>query len=77
MNNNHYGGFGYSVSGILTYDGVHPTTLGNNLLADSIAEGIYQSLSVPEPTSFALLALGSLVLLCRRQSTQLLRHIRP
>ena len=29
----------YAGSGILTYDGVHPTTLGNNLLADLDFEG--------------------------------------
>ena len=31
--------------GLLTYDGVHPTTLGTQLLADQLAEGILGSLS--------------------------------
>ena len=56
----------YHSSGILTYDGIHPTDLGNNLLADQISEGIYQSL-VPEPTSLSLLAIGCLAMLhCQR-----------
>ena len=57
----------YQTSGILTYDGIHPTDLGNNLLADQISEGIYQSL-VPEPTSVSLLLLGCLSLLYRQQN---------
>jgi lysophospholipase L1-like esterase len=56
----------YQTSGILTYDGIHPTDLGNNLLADQISEGLYQAL-VPEPTSLSLLAMGCLALLCRRR----------
>jgi lysophospholipase L1-like esterase len=77
MNNNQYviqrSGSGYQSSGILTYDGVHPTTLGNSLLSDMISEGIYQSLSVPEPTSLSLLIMGSLVLLRRRRLTPVAR----
>ena len=30
-------------SGVLTYDGVHPTQKGNELLADMIAKGIYDA----------------------------------
>ena len=56
----------YQTSGILTYDGIHPTDLGNNLLSDQISEGIYQSL-VPEPTCLSLLAIGCLPLLRRRK----------
>jgi lysophospholipase L1-like esterase len=56
----------YLSSGILTYDGIHPTDLGNNLLADQISEGIYQAF-VPEPTSWSLLAMGCLPLLRRRK----------
>jgi hypothetical protein len=41
----------------LTYDGVHPTTLGNNLLADQIADGIYKAL-VPEPNVLGLLVIA-------------------
>jgi len=33
--------------GILTYDGVHPTDLGNDLLADHISLGIYNALANP------------------------------
>jgi lysophospholipase L1-like esterase len=70
MNNNPLingrGGPSYLGSGILTYDGIHPSDLGNNLLADQIAEGIYQAL-VPEPASVSLLAVGCLALLCRRR----------
>lgn len=39
---------GFSIvqsSGILTYDGVHPTALGNDMLADHLAAGIFRSLS--------------------------------
>jgi hypothetical protein len=50
--------FGYLTDGILTYDGIHPTTVGNSLLADQIAEGIYKAL-VPEPS-----VLGMLVIAC-------------
>jgi lysophospholipase L1-like esterase len=47
----------YLSSGILAYDGIHPTDLGNNLLADQISEGIYQALA-PKPSSLSLLAIG-------------------
>jgi lysophospholipase L1-like esterase len=70
MNNNPYvfqrGRWTFQDSGILTYDQIHPTALGNTLLADLIAEGIYQAV-VPEPTSLSLFALGSLLLLGRRR----------
>jgi lysophospholipase L1-like esterase len=71
MNNNkgqlqRNGSIAFQSSGILTYDGVHPTTVGNNLLADQISEGIYQAL-VPEPTSLSLIAMGSPALLRRRK----------
>jgi lysophospholipase L1-like esterase len=56
---------GYLTQGLLTYDGVHPTTLGNNLLADQIAEGIYRAL-VPEPTSRGLLMVVGCLSLFRR-----------
>ncbi len=74
MNNNRrQNGFPfYQTSGILTYDGIHPTDLGNNLLADQLAEGIYQSL-VPEPTSLLLLAIGCPALLRRRRKRHLAR----
>jgi lysophospholipase L1-like esterase len=55
------GGFTYSVSGILTYDGVHPTALGNSLLSDLISEGVYQSL-VPEPGTLALLGIAGIAI---------------
>ena len=68
MNNNIYqlqrGGWKFLSSGILTYDGIHPTTLGNNLLADMIAQGIYESL-VPEPSTLSLLAIGGMAKLLR------------
>lgn len=35
--------------GVLTYDGVHPTAAGVELLADHIAHGIYQALQPPRP----------------------------
>jgi hypothetical protein len=70
MNNNPWhlfrGGYTFHTSGILTYDGIHPNAAGNNLLADLIAEGIYQAL-IPEPTSFSLLAIGILALPRRRR----------
>jgi lysophospholipase L1-like esterase len=56
----------YLSSGILTYDGIHPSDLGNNLLADQIAQGIFESL-VPEPSCLSLVTVGSLLLLLRRQ----------
>ena len=69
MNNNPYtlfrGRWTYQTSGILTYDGIHPTTLGNTLLADQIAEGIYRAL-VPEPSTLSLLAIACLALPRRR-----------
>jgi lysophospholipase L1-like esterase len=53
-------------SGFLTYDGVHPTTEGNDLLADHIAEGIYYS-AIPEPAAgIALLLLPLLFARCSR-----------
>jgi lysophospholipase L1-like esterase len=70
MNNNPYvfqrGRWTFADSGILTYDQIHPTALGNNLLADLIAEGIYQA-TIPEPSSLYLIAVGSLTLLRRRR----------
>lgn len=48
--------FGYQSIWKLTYDGIHPTALGNSLLADQIAEGIYKAL-VPEPSSLVLLVI--------------------
>jgi lysophospholipase L1-like esterase len=74
MNNNPYqlirGRYTYLTSGLLTYDGVHPSAAGNSLLADMISEGIYEAL-VPEPTSLhvasmGLFAIGSFALLRRR-----------
>ncbi len=67
MNNNKYqlqrnGTAAFQASGILTYDGIHPTILGNNLLANLISEGIYRAI-VPEPSSLHLWALASLTLL--------------
>lgn len=35
--------------GFLTYDGVHPTTLGNELMADHLADGIMAALSGDSP----------------------------
>ncbi|MEI7900769.1 MAG: family 20 glycosylhydrolase [bacterium] len=43
------GSLTYADSGILTYDGVHPTSTGNDLLADFIAQGIYDSLASSTP----------------------------
>jgi lysophospholipase L1-like esterase len=62
------GGITYAVSGILTYDGVHPTALGNTLLSDLISEGIYKAL-VPEPSVIRLMiaAFGT-ISLCRRRA---------
>lgn len=53
-------------SGVLTYDGVHPNALGNELLADLISQGIYDVAAVPEPGSLGLLGLGALALAPRR-----------
>ncbi|MFI4861433.1 MAG: SGNH/GDSL hydrolase family protein [Phycisphaerales bacterium JB063] len=53
-------------SGILTYDGVHPTELGNELLADLISQGIADAAAVPEPGSLGLLGLGITGLTMRR-----------
>jgi lysophospholipase L1-like esterase len=62
------GGITYANSGILTYDGIHPSALGNNLLADQIAEGIYEAL-VPEPGVVGLLVIaGGALSGCRRRS---------
>jgi lysophospholipase L1-like esterase len=70
MNHNPYalirGRWTFQASGILTYDQVHPTALGNTLLADLIAEGIYQA-TVPEPSSLVLLIVGGTPLLRRRR----------
>jgi lysophospholipase L1-like esterase len=75
MNNNSQvpgrgpGGYTYSTTGILTYDGVHPTAVGNKLLADQIAEGIFRAL-VPEPGTLGLLAIiGCVPLFWRRRAT--------
>ncbi len=62
----HDGSYAFSTTGYLTYDGIHPSDAGNNILADLISEGIYQSL-VPEPSSLSLLAMGCLALLRRQQ----------
>ena len=35
--------------GLLTYDGVHPTTLGNQMIADHIADGILSALTAGSP----------------------------
>jgi lysophospholipase L1-like esterase len=59
----------YQTSGILTYDGIHPTDQGNNLLADQLSQGIYQAL-VPEPSAVSLLAFGCVALLCTPRSNR-------
>ena len=38
------GALRFEKSGVLTYDGVHPTARGNDLLADHIAQGIHEAL---------------------------------
>ena len=44
------GSLTYASSGILTYDGVHPNSTGNDLLADHISQGIYNAaLTTPTP----------------------------
>jgi lysophospholipase L1-like esterase len=77
QNNNKWlvsrGGSGYQASGLLTYDGIHPTTAGNVLLSDMIAEGIFRAL-VPEPTSLTLLICGSLPILLGRSRVRWLAH---
>jgi lysophospholipase L1-like esterase len=63
------GGFTYKNTGILTYDGIHPSDLGNNLLADQIAQGIFNAL-VPEPGTLGLVAImGCVALFWRRRAT--------
>ncbi len=61
--NNNYelqldGSLTYKTTGILTYDGIHPTSLGNSLLSDLISQGIYNATKVPEPTSMLILPGG-------------------
>ena len=37
----------FKPSGVLTYDGVHPTASGTELLANLIADGIFRALAKP------------------------------
>ena len=65
------GSLEFRSQGLLTYDAVHPTALGNALLADQIAQGIFTALAVPEPASctlglMGLLGLGRRVAASRR-----------
>jgi len=53
--------------GVLTYDGVHPNALGNELLADLIAQGIFEAAAVPEPGSLGMLGLGAFALMHRHR----------
>ena len=39
----------FKASGILTYDGVHPTATGNELLANLISDGIVRALALEKP----------------------------
>lgn len=60
------GSLTFQSSGILTYDGVHPTDIGNAMLADHLSQGIYTALTVPEPATMTLLAAGAGLLLRKR-----------
>ena len=50
------GSLSFQSSGILTYDGVHPTDTGNNLLADHISQGIYNAFVTQPATPSGLAA---------------------
>ncbi|MGC4004782.1 MAG: GDSL-type esterase/lipase family protein [Pirellulales bacterium] len=55
------GSLEYQSLGVLTYDGLHASTLGNELLADQIAQGIFLAVSpvaVPEPSMCWTLPTG-------------------
>lgn len=52
-------------SGILTYDGVHPNSIGADFLADQLSYGIVRTLGIPEPAG--LTALGFAGILGLRQ----------
>lgn len=58
------GSLTFQTQGLLTYDGLHPTSTGIDLLADLIAQGIYDAAAVPEPAA-ALLLMPAGALLTR------------
>ena len=60
------GSLTYQTTDILTYDGIHPNSTGNDLLADLISQGIYTA-ALPEPGSLLLFSAGLGLLLKARK----------
>jgi hypothetical protein len=59
------GSLDYLTQGILTYDGLHGSALGNELLADQISQGIYTAVNpVPEPCTYGAILVGIFGLAC-------------
>jgi lysophospholipase L1-like esterase len=51
--------------GVLTYDGVHATGIGNEYLAEWLSYGISVEMGIPEPAGMALAVITGLLLMRR------------